>query len=373
RMVLEASLTNNGEMTITSALVELIVNGVSVEERLYNVSIPYTGQGQIDILIPDILEEEDNVITINLLAINGEQDFTTSNNTATLTVDTPPVGGSGFITLIINTDDYAYETSWEIYNENTNEIIASGDVSSVGNDAMFVEEICVVYDDCLALRVLDSFGDGICCGYGEGNFLLLNAVGDTIVSNDGVFDDVAEEPFCPDQQCTFAVETIITSASNETTADGSLTVNASFGTPPYSYSIDGGETFSTTNTFSDLSGTLYDLRVMDANEDCIHQEMVDISADIINSVDDVLARAIKVFPNPVNDHLVIEMGSDLRMNDDVQIEIYDTLGKLLLKSNISATGNPTRMVLPFDGYVPGSYFVKCYNMDFERYFKVIKM
>lgn len=112
---------------------------------------------------------------------------------------------------------------------------------------------------------------------------------------------------------------------------------------------------------------------MDANENCVHAETVDIPVDIINSVDDVLARAIKVFPNPVNDHLVIEMGSDALVNEAMQIEIYDTLGKLLLKSNVSASDNSNRMVLPFDGYVPGSYFVKCYNMDFERYFKVIKM
>ena len=46
--------------------------------------------------------------------------------------------------------------------------------------------------------------------------------------------------------------------------DGSLSINASGGTPPYQYSIDGGLTFQTSNIFNGLSGGTYSIQVDDA-------------------------------------------------------------------------------------------------------------
>jgi gliding motility-associated-like protein len=47
-------------------------------------------------------------------------------------------------------------------------------------------------------------------------------------------------------------------------SDGGFTLNAGGGTPPYSYSIDGGNTFSGTATFSNLSGGVYYALVKDS-------------------------------------------------------------------------------------------------------------
>lgn len=50
--------------------------------------------------------------------------------------------------------------------------------------------------------------------------------------------------------------------------DGSITITASGGTPPYTYSIDGGNTFQTGNTFPNLGAGNYDVVVLDAVGNC---------------------------------------------------------------------------------------------------------
>ena len=58
---------------------------------------------------------------------------------------------------------------------------------------------------------------------------------------------------------------MVTNVSMMGALDGSIQLNAMGGTPPYEYSIDGGSTWSASNTFSNLSATLYHCRVRDAN------------------------------------------------------------------------------------------------------------
>ncbi len=77
--------------------------------------------------------------------------------------------GTGFNTVIvqITPDNYPSETSWQLM-ANGN-IIASG--GSVG------DTICVPNTSCVQLKMIDSFGDGICCNYGNGSFkLIVNGV-----------------------------------------------------------------------------------------------------------------------------------------------------------------------------------------------------
>lgn len=74
--------------------------------------------------------------------------------------------GTGLAPLIINIvpDNYPQETSWAVHDAAGN-LLASG--GSVG------DTLCLPASGCFAFSIYDSYGDGICCGYGLGSYDVL--------------------------------------------------------------------------------------------------------------------------------------------------------------------------------------------------------
>jgi hypothetical protein len=88
-----------------------------------------------------------------------------------------PVG----ITIV--PDDYPGETTWNLYS-NGNEVANGNFNGSV---------VCVDSADCIRFDIHDSYGDGICCGYGLGSYVItLNG---TQVASGGQFASTASHSF----------------------------------------------------------------------------------------------------------------------------------------------------------------------------------
>ena len=183
-------IKNQGDTTITEIEVEKIVNGNSIGSESKSVNIAYTEQELITINIDQNIQEF-NEITLNIISINNQSDENSNNNSDTINSDLETSYDT--ITILINADNYPQETSWKLYDNETNQIIATGALSS--GTEVYSEDICVNYESCFTLDVFDSYGDGICCGYGEGNIQVLDSSGNVIVLNDGEFDNFTQEVF----------------------------------------------------------------------------------------------------------------------------------------------------------------------------------
>lgn len=367
---IEANVTNYGASTFNATLIEVVVNGLAVDTVIYGFNIPYLVEAEIKITVTENLQPDDNEITLNLISVNGQPDAIIDNNSAT--TNTNLDSEHDMVTLIVNADFYPEETSWQVYDEFNNETIAAGQLEE--GVQVYSEDICVDYSSCLSLYVYDSFGDGICCALGMGNFLLLNASGDTLVINDGNFGFEAQELFCPNGEgCAFTADISTTNTTYDNTSDGTITINPTAGFTPYQYSIDGGQVFWSINTFYNLPAGNYDVVIKDASETCFYEETITIEYGLINSVNDVSLNKVKVFPNPTSDNLTIEIDKASTVSGTVKIEIYDYMGRLIQTDVISKYGDKSRTIISLNEYAPGSYFAKCYNDDFEKYFKVIKI
>ena len=88
-----------------------------------------------------------------------------------------PIPGQTSIVVQIRTDAYGYETGWEVRG-------ASGTVyfnlpfGTYANNTLYQRQVCVPADDCITIRILDSYGDGI---FAPGYFVVI-ANSDTLGS-----------------------------------------------------------------------------------------------------------------------------------------------------------------------------------------------
>ena len=85
---------------------------------------------------------------------------------------------SGYSQIIVNIvpDTYPAETSWDIQDA-ANNIVASGTTNN--------HTLCYITGNCLHFTMQDSYGDGMCCAYGNGSYhVYLNG---NLVASGGQF------------------------------------------------------------------------------------------------------------------------------------------------------------------------------------------
>jgi len=196
------TLKNNGTSTLTSANISYSYNGGAPQ------SLAWSGSLEEDetevVLLPAMTPEIGvNTIEVSVININGGVTDQNSNNNQS---NKEFVFNAGFISLNLEllTDDFGYETYWEIRN-GSGAVVISGGNTSVGinggglqvatandpgaydNNTVYTETYVVPSDDCYEFELVDDYADGICCNFGEGSYTLSDGSGNTI-SQGGSFE-----------------------------------------------------------------------------------------------------------------------------------------------------------------------------------------
>ncbi len=104
-------------------------------------------------------------------------------------------GGGGCtdneVTLSLNTDQYGSETTWSIVNAGGSTVASGG---PYGNNTSYTETACLP-NGCYDFIINDSYGDGICCSYGNGSYSLTNS-GGSVLASGGQFTNSETTNFC---------------------------------------------------------------------------------------------------------------------------------------------------------------------------------
>lgn len=74
------------------------------------------------------------------------------------------------LTVSVTTDRFANETSWEIVDRVSGQSIASTSYTFNDDEMTFTETFCVDPTRCYDITMFDSFGDGMCCTFGNGTW-----------------------------------------------------------------------------------------------------------------------------------------------------------------------------------------------------------
>lgn len=108
-------------------------------------------------------------------------------------IDPPP--GCSNINLSITFDNYPEETRWEIVNS-TGGVEFSGGPYNTQADGSTLNLTGCIDSGCYTLVFYDSYGDGMCCSYGNGSYTLTNTDTGTVLATGGSFGSTQSNNFC---------------------------------------------------------------------------------------------------------------------------------------------------------------------------------
>ena len=133
---------------------------------------------------PKVLFTAPGVYDITLTATNAYgQDSDTQTSAVTI--------GTGVAARMdVNLDRWGAETTWSLKRLNGTTVASGGPYATVGQNGVYPQPpqfLCLDRDSCYVLQVNDSYGDGMCCAYGQGGYLLSLGAGDTLVYGNGQF------------------------------------------------------------------------------------------------------------------------------------------------------------------------------------------
>jgi len=101
--------------------------------------------------------------------------FPTYAPTGTPRPPAPPAGcafNQQQVTIDILTDLFPAETHWVIANASTGLVVAAPRLQIVERNTTYTESFCLETNNAYTFTILDTFGDGICCTFGEGGYII---------------------------------------------------------------------------------------------------------------------------------------------------------------------------------------------------------
>ncbi len=294
------TLTNFGFDPLISANILVTIGGITV------TTIPWTGNlasgesTNISVTLTGFAPGT-NTITATSSSPNGQVDEDMNNDSFSRDLDYIDPGAAIDVLLTINFDQFSNETTWELLDVDDNVLYSGGPYPRPQwQFETYTESWCLDTSACYTFNISDAYGDGICCGFGEGSYNLTLDNGAELVVGDGQFGTGESTNFCPIPTCLLVGDIDITPESTAGAGDGTIMITAMDGVGPFNYSIDGGQTFQTSNVFDGLEGGDYDIVIQDIAE-CIFEQTVqlatcalEITADVTNEITGTSTGSIEV-------------------------------------------------------------------------------
>ncbi len=114
-----------------------------------------------------------------------------------MAIDAFKVGNNTCVatTLSITFDNYPEETSWEIKDNGGNVVYSGGTYGSEPDGSTKVINLCIA-PGCYTFVMKDSYGDGMCCSYGNGSYSFTKDSDGTVLASGGSYTSNESTDFC---------------------------------------------------------------------------------------------------------------------------------------------------------------------------------
>ena len=188
---------NLGSDDLSAFEVEVYVGGSM------QTSTPWTGSlssfEKTDLMVPQPFLTATEEVSFKVVAPG---DAKASNDEYSTSLDLSAENAGDQFEVFIRTDQYGYETYWDFTDE-AGTIVASGGNTAVGPDggglqvasaagpgayaanSNITENVTVPSEGCYQFRIVDDWGDGICCGFGSGYYEVRDIGANVMVEGAG--------------------------------------------------------------------------------------------------------------------------------------------------------------------------------------------
>ena len=174
----EVTISNFGSNPLISAELEIVLNGEVINTVEWNGNLPIFGADRFELGEFNFPVEEENTLEVRIAKINGGNDEAPSNNVASYQFSGAPLTIAKVLKLTIHTDNHPQETTWQVKNMATGEIVQQGGPYDQANHN-FTETLEITGDGCYDFTIFDAGGDGLNDGNG---FYGLRAGNSTLFS-----------------------------------------------------------------------------------------------------------------------------------------------------------------------------------------------
>jgi hypothetical protein len=180
-------IQNSGYDDITNFSIEYSINNGNTQSHNWSGSLGSLASTSIELPAINYSPSDTNSINITI-----SDDDNNQNNSNVFNFNQSSSYDTAIVTLNLVTDNYASETSWQL-TDSSGYIIAQN--GSLSNAITYSTEIEIpTSDECYTFTINDTYGDGICCGYGVGSYSITDDSGNTIISG-GEFSSVDTSTF----------------------------------------------------------------------------------------------------------------------------------------------------------------------------------
>jgi len=346
---LSVVLVNNGYGGIESVQIIAVLNEVDTQRFQYNGFIAPLSS-EIEMIALSVPEVGDYDVKIYTSMPNDKPD----DNPARDTIEGvfQKIIPEQSLTLNLLTDNFPFETFWVLQDANTLDILAEG--SGGASAATLLTTTICLRNGCYRFTMFDSSGDGLCCSFGEGEFLLIDELGN-ILAQGAEFGSALEFDFCLPFECMLGAEVIVRDATG-TENTGDIFIEEINGVGPFEYSIDGGVTFSDNPLFLNLTGNeTYEIVVRDING-CEYEE--DVFVDFVTStVESALSRKFTASPNPTRGELSLVL-QDWADQSSLAVDILNHNGMVVRTTTMYRYGDEMIGRVSLLDKAPGVYYVR---------------
>lgn len=186
----QVTVKNNGTDALTSATINWDFNGTTGSQP-WNGNLATGGTDVVNIG-PFTAVSGQNSLDVWTSAPNGITDENPANDEKSKTFNVVLNGTT--VTVNIIQDNYGSETTWEITDPQSNVVYSGGPYSDGNDGSLETVDLCLEEGVCYDFTINDSYGDGICCGFGQGSYEVTD--GATVYASGGEFQDTETTNFC---------------------------------------------------------------------------------------------------------------------------------------------------------------------------------